>query len=61
MSTHLHHLVAQQKITDLVHAAEQARLTQGSRTIEPASRRDGLLRRFLTPALRRLPQAAERS
>jgi hypothetical protein len=49
MSTHLHHLVAQQQIADLIRAAERARLTQSSRRIEPASRRDGLIARFLIP------------
>jgi hypothetical protein len=49
MSTHLHHLIAQQEIADLIRAAERARVTQGSRPIEPASRRGGLIARFLVP------------
>jgi hypothetical protein len=52
MSNHLHHLVAQQQLADRMRAAERARLTQGSRRIEPAARRDGLFAGLLV-ALRR--------
>jgi alanyl-tRNA synthetase len=54
MSTHLHHLVARQQIADHIRAAERARLAQGTRPVEPASARGGLIARLLVQRRLRL-------
>lgn len=49
MTPGLNHLIARQRIDDLTRPAERARLTLGSRPVDPGSCRGGLFGRLLGP------------